>query len=162
MPTDIEQWNAYLKQKKFDPFDRVVLVKGIDNSILTSFRTLKGENNTVSDTFKIVHRKFTPGQSRNAFFKSMVTHHVDKLPYHTNYRVSELDEDEDFGAEYEVYEQNEDGSYDRVPDGRAEQHRLDVNPTIDIKTKHEERDETNPSKTAMTAALIDYGLSVQV
>ena len=58
VPSDVEQWNDYLKYRKFDPFDRVVLVKGIDNSILTSFRTLRGENNTVSDTFKIVHRKF--------------------------------------------------------------------------------------------------------
>lgn len=51
-------WNNYLKSKNFDPFEKVVLVKGIDNSILTSYRTLKGENNTVSDTFKIVHKKF--------------------------------------------------------------------------------------------------------
>jgi len=58
VPSDVEKWNEYLRQRKFDPFDRVVLVKGIDNSILTSFRTLRGENNTVSDTFKIVHRKF--------------------------------------------------------------------------------------------------------
>ena len=42
VPTDVEKWNDYLKSKKFDPFDKVVLVKGIDNSILTSFRTLKG------------------------------------------------------------------------------------------------------------------------
>lgn len=41
--------------QNYDPFERVVLVKGIDNQILTSFRTLKRENNTVSDTFKIVH-----------------------------------------------------------------------------------------------------------
>lgn len=98
----------------------MVLVKGIDNSILTSFRTLKGENNTVSDTFKIVHKKFQPVKGKNAYFKSMVTRHVDKLPYHTNYRVSEIDEDEDFGAEYEVYEQNDDGSYDMIPDERKE------------------------------------------
>jgi len=58
IPSDIEDWNNYLKEKNFDPFDKVVLVKGIDNSILTSYRTLKGENNTVSDTFKIVHKKF--------------------------------------------------------------------------------------------------------
>jgi hypothetical protein len=41
--------------QNYDPFEKVMLVKGIDNSILTSFRTLKRENNTVSDTFKIVH-----------------------------------------------------------------------------------------------------------
>jgi len=81
VPTEIEQWHNYLKQKKFDPFERVLLVKGIDNSILTSFRTLKGQNNTVSDTFKIVHRKFQPGQKNNSFVKNMVKSHVDKLPY---------------------------------------------------------------------------------
>ena len=58
--------------KNFDPFDRVVLVKGIDNSILTSFRTLRGENNTVSDTFKIVHRKFQPTRTKkNSFFSKI-------------------------------------------------------------------------------------------
>ena len=44
----------------FDPFDKVVLVKNIDNSILTSFRTLKRENNTVSETYKVVHQQFRP------------------------------------------------------------------------------------------------------
>ena len=80
-PIDVEQWNDYLKQKNFDPFDRVVLVKTIDNSILTSFRTLKGENNTVSDTFKIVHRKFQPQHTNNSFFKNIMTKHADKLLY---------------------------------------------------------------------------------
>lgn len=73
VPHEVQQWNEYLQQKKFDPFDRVVLVKGIDNQILTSFRTLKGENNTVSDTFKIVHKKFQPAKGTNSFFKTMVT-----------------------------------------------------------------------------------------
>jgi hypothetical protein len=41
--------NATMKECSFDPFENVVLVKGIDNSILTSYRTLKGQNNTVSD-----------------------------------------------------------------------------------------------------------------
>lgn len=45
--------------KKFDPFDKVVLSnKGIDNPILTSFRTLAKTNNSLSDTFKIIHSKF--------------------------------------------------------------------------------------------------------
>lgn len=48
--------------QNYDPFEKVMLVKGIDNSILTSFRTLKRENNTVSDTFKIVHQKFLPSK----------------------------------------------------------------------------------------------------
>jgi len=34
----------------YDPFDRVLLVKEIDNQILTSFRTLKGENNVITET----------------------------------------------------------------------------------------------------------------
>lgn len=60
-PEGVTSWN----QKKeavqaFDPFDKVVLVKNIDNSILTSFRTLKRENNTVSETYKVVHQKFRP------------------------------------------------------------------------------------------------------
>lgn len=60
----------------YDPFDQVLLVKGIDNQILTSFRTLKGENNTVSDTLKIVHGKFTATkhQQNSRFFKSHVMH----------------------------------------------------------------------------------------
>jgi hypothetical protein len=44
--------------QKFDPFEKVILVKGIDNSILTSFRTLKKENNVISDTMKVIHNKF--------------------------------------------------------------------------------------------------------
>ena len=45
--------------RKFDPFDKVVLSnKGIDNPILTSFRTLAKTNNSLSDTFKIVHKRF--------------------------------------------------------------------------------------------------------
>jgi hypothetical protein len=43
-----------------DPFDKVLLTKGIDNQILTSFRTLTKANNVVSDTLKIVHTKFSP------------------------------------------------------------------------------------------------------
>jgi hypothetical protein len=38
----------------------VLLTKGIDNQILTSFRTLTKANNVVSDTLKIVHTKFSP------------------------------------------------------------------------------------------------------
>jgi hypothetical protein len=43
----------------------VLLIKGIDNSILTSFRTLKKQNNMVSDTLKIIHNKFQPFVSKN-------------------------------------------------------------------------------------------------
>ena len=38
-----------------DPFEKVLLTKGIDNQILTSFRTLTKSNNIVSDTLKVVH-----------------------------------------------------------------------------------------------------------
>ena len=56
-----------------------MLVKGIDNSILTSFRTLKRENNTVSDTFKIVHQKFLPSKHKGLYFKSIKKNQADKL-----------------------------------------------------------------------------------
>lgn len=46
------------QQIKIDPFEKVILVKGIDNSILTSFRTLRKQNNLVSDTLKVIHNKF--------------------------------------------------------------------------------------------------------
>ena len=52
--------------KKFDPFDRVILsTKGIDNSILTSLRTLAKLNNSISDTFKVIHTKFAPALTNN-------------------------------------------------------------------------------------------------
>lgn len=43
-----------------DPFDRVLLLKNIDNAILTSFRTLTKQNNVISHTLKVIHNKFTP------------------------------------------------------------------------------------------------------
>ncbi len=62
------------KPLRFDPFEKVILVKGIDNSILTSFRTLKKENNVISDTMKVIHNKFQPmihGKSSSYFFSAM-------------------------------------------------------------------------------------------
>lgn len=59
--------------RQFDPFDKVVLShKGIDNPILTSFRTLAKTNNSLSDTFKIIHNKFLPNDEtrKSAFFQS--------------------------------------------------------------------------------------------
>jgi hypothetical protein len=38
----------------------VVLGGHIDNALLTSSRTVTGQNNTVSMSMKIVHNKFTP------------------------------------------------------------------------------------------------------
>ncbi len=43
----------------------MLLTKGIDNQILTSFRTLTKANNVVSDTLKIVHTKFSPTPMSN-------------------------------------------------------------------------------------------------
>jgi hypothetical protein len=39
--------------------------KGIDNSILTSLRTLAKLNNSISDTFKVIHSKFAPSVTNN-------------------------------------------------------------------------------------------------
>jgi len=46
------------KVRQFDPFDKVLLTKGIDNQILTSFRTLNKSNNMISNTLKVVHQRF--------------------------------------------------------------------------------------------------------
>ena len=46
------------KVRQFDPFDKVLLTKGIDNQILTSFRTLNKSNNLISNTLKVVHQRF--------------------------------------------------------------------------------------------------------
>lgn len=55
--------------KKFDPFDKVILsTKGIDNSILTSLRTLAKLNNSISDSFKVIHTKFAPYQLKNPHY----------------------------------------------------------------------------------------------
>jgi hypothetical protein len=64
---------------EYDPFERVVLTRGIDNQILTSFRTLKRENNIVSDTFKVVHSNFQPLKNNNLYFKSLVKNQGDKM-----------------------------------------------------------------------------------
>ena len=62
----VTSWNLPNQDQvqNFDPFQKVVLYQGIDNQILTSLRTLKKENNTVSDTFKIVHQKFLPTREK--------------------------------------------------------------------------------------------------
>ena len=49
-----------------DPFDKVLLLKNIDNAILTSFRTLNKQNNQISHTLKVIHNKFTPKQLSKA------------------------------------------------------------------------------------------------
>lgn len=73
-------WNQKKEAvQNYDPFEKVVLVKGIDNSILTSFRTLKRENNTVSDTFKIVHQKFLPNKQKGLYYKQFQKNQGDKM-----------------------------------------------------------------------------------
>lgn len=49
----------------------MLLTKGIDNQILTSFRTLTKANNVVSDTLKIVHTKFSPMPMNNGVASKM-------------------------------------------------------------------------------------------
>ena len=44
----------------FDPFDRVSVGKTIPNAILTSVRSYTGQNNQISESFRIVHRNFVP------------------------------------------------------------------------------------------------------
>jgi hypothetical protein len=147
VPTEVEQWNEYLKLKNFDPFDRVVLVKGIDNSILTSFRTLKGENNTVSDTFKIVHKKFQPSATHNSYFKNMITKHADKLPYQTNpanlYDLTQPNEEEELAAEFQIYEENKDGSVEIVTGrGGKNEQKFVLNPLTEVKRTEGDMEET--------------------
>lgn len=65
--------------QNYDPFEKVALVKGIDNQILTSFRTLKRENNTISDTFKVVHQKFKPQTTKSNFLHRMGKQIAEKM-----------------------------------------------------------------------------------
>ena len=66
---------------KIDPFEKVILVKGIDNSILTSFRTLRKQNNLVSDTLKVIHNKFQPFSNKHSSFMILSKNQATKLPY---------------------------------------------------------------------------------
>lgn len=94
--------NDILNQvRKFDPFEKVILVKGIDNSILTSFRTLKKENNIISDTFKVIHNKFQPLGQKNSFFMIMNKNHNEKGLY----PLSDNEEDREM-AENMVFNNN--------------------------------------------------------
>jgi len=61
------------------------LGKGIDNALLTSYRTLSKQNNTISKTLKVIHTKFTPSNHNHlqALFKKA---------QHELYPVSEAEE----------------------------------------------------------------------
>lgn len=72
-----------------EPFEKVVLINGIDNQVLTSYRTLKGANNSLSETHKIVHRKFQPTSNSGRYHKSHLPQYTMKLPY----TIQEDDED---------------------------------------------------------------------
>ena len=81
-----------------DPFDKVLLLKNIDNAILTSFRTLNKQNNQISHTLKVIHNKFTPKQLtkqvKNTFKKAQ----------QALYSVSEV---ESIGSQFTEDEQSE-------------------------------------------------------
>ena len=68
---DIEKALKQISQngdyREVDPFDKVLLTKGIDNQILTSFRTLARTNNNITETLKIVHQKFQPNNQNVRF-----------------------------------------------------------------------------------------------
>ena len=57
-PDIIPESNEVSQIKNFDPFDKILLTRGIDNQILTSFRTLSKQNNMISNTLKVVHQRF--------------------------------------------------------------------------------------------------------
>lgn len=65
-----------------------MLVKSIDNQILTSFRTVSGENNVQSETNKILHNNFARAKSpTNRFYKSHLQSYIQKLPYLTHLEI---------------------------------------------------------------------------
>ena len=74
----------------------MLLLKNIDNAILTSFRTLSKQNNVITNTLKVVHNKFTPKQLsrqvRNTFKKAT----------HALYSVSEIESAGDEEDEAEI------------------------------------------------------------
>ena len=80
----ITTWNQVEnKGHSYDPFEKVVLVKSIDNQILTSFRTLKRENNTVSETYKVLHDKFNPTNNKNSFYRALAHKYVNNNGLYT-------------------------------------------------------------------------------
>ena len=81
-----------------DPFDRVLLLKNIDNAILTSFRTLNKQNNVISSTLKVIHNKFTPKQ---------LSRHVKntfKRAAQALYSVSEVESVDDLSDSQDIFE----------------------------------------------------------
>ena len=84
-----------------DPFDRVLLLKYIDNAILTSFRTLSKQNNMISHTLKVVHQRFTPTMMNKRIQKMY------KKAHGALYPVSEADGNEtSTDEEYEMHGQD--------------------------------------------------------
>jgi hypothetical protein len=63
---------------------------------LTSYRTLKGDNNTVSDTYKIVHGKFaSEGMQSQSFYKKLKVHRAGNQLYPETVLEHEYLSDED-------------------------------------------------------------------
>lgn len=88
-------------QTQFDPFQKVQLIRDIDNQILTSFRTLKGDNNLVSRTQKIIHRNFKGSKSpQSRYYQSHALHMQNKFPFEQ--------------IEEEVYDQLSDNIFEEV------------------------------------------------
>jgi hypothetical protein len=87
------------EQRTEDPFDKVLLVKNIDNAILTSFRTLKKQNNVFTDTMKVIHQKFLPLEGSN---QKSQHHKIAKLYRHAQSLLYPVSEQEDNFNEIEM------------------------------------------------------------
>ena len=77
----------------------MLLLKNIDNAILTSFRTLTKQNNVVSHTLKVIHNKFTPKQ---------LSKQVKRTYQNTQKQLYSVSEVEDFD-DYQSEEKENDG-----------------------------------------------------
>ena len=68
----------------------MLLLKNIDNAILTSFRTLTRANNVISHTLKVIHNKFAP--------KTLSRHVMNtyKKAHNNLYPVSEVESYDDY------------------------------------------------------------------
>ena len=59
----------------------------------------------------------------------MITNHVDKLPYQTQYKMEDLDEVDELAGEYEVFEQTEGGKFEQIyTTNEGKKSIIDVNP----------------------------------
>lgn len=112
-----------------DPFDRVLLLKNIDNAILTSFRTLTKQNNVISHTMKVIHTKFTP---------KILSKHVKnqyKRAQQTLYPVSEVESYGDQYSESEREQQQPNQKHAQVSEPKLNQnrHNQESHPNLSLK-----------------------------